>query len=93
VILLSVVVLQLQDFLVPQLGSEFMPRSESAEFTVGLSSRKGQPRKDQQYCRQDEEILKSLLGEKVRLILYPVGSDNTSSLSLSFASRGENTAS
>jgi len=94
VILLSVVVLAVAGLLVPQLGSEFMPRSESAEFTVRLKLPEGTSlERTNNTAVRTEEIIKSLLGEKVRLIYTQSGSDNTSSLSLSSASRGENTAS
>ncbi len=94
VILVSILVLAAAGFLVPRLGSEFMPRSESAEFTVRLRLPEGTSlERTNNTAVRTEEIIKSLLGEKVRLIYTQSGSDNTSSLSLSSVSKGENNAS
>ncbi len=94
VILLSVLILAAAGFLVPRLGSEFMPRSESAEFTVKLKLPEGTSlERTNNTAVRTEEIIKSLLGEKVSLIYTQSGSDNTSSLSLSSGSKGENNAS
>ena len=94
VILLSVIFLAAAGFLVPRLGSEFMPRSESAEFTVRLRLPEGTSlERTNNTAVRTEEIINSLLGEKVRLIYTQSGSDNTSSLSLSSGSKGENNAS
>ncbi len=94
VILVSILVLAASGFLVPRLGSEFMPRSESAEFTVRLRLPEGTSlERTNNTAVRTEEIIKSLLGEKVRLIYTQSGSDNTSSLSLSSVSKGENNAS
>ena len=41
VIMLSVILLAIAGLLIPRLGSEFMPKSESAEFTVGLKLPEG----------------------------------------------------
>ena len=94
VIILSVLILAAAGFLVPRLGSEFMPRSESAEFTVKLRLPEGTSlERTNNTAVRTEEIIKSLLGEKVSLIYTQSGSDNTSSLSLSSGSKGENNAS
>lgn len=94
VILLSILILAASGFLVPRLGSEFMPRSESAEFTVKLRLPEGTSlERTNNTAVRTEEIIRSLLGEKVRLIYTQSGSDNNSSLSLTAGSKGENTAS
>lgn len=94
VILLSVVMLGAAALLFPKLGSEFMPRSESAEFTVRLKLPEGTSlERTNNTAVRTEEIIKSLLAGKVRLIYTQSGSDNTSSLSLASESGGENTAS
>ena len=94
VILLSILILAASGFLVPRLGSEFMPRSESAEFTVKLRLPEGTSlERTNNTAVRTEEIISSLLGEKVRLIYTQSGSDNNSSLSLTAGSKGENTAS
>ena len=94
VILLSILILIAAGLLVPRLGSEFMPRSESAEFTVKLKLPEGTSlERTNNTAVRTEEIIKSLLGEKVSLIYTQSGSDNTSSLSLSSGSKGENNVS
>ena len=39
--MLSVIILAIAGLLIPRLGSEFMPKSESAEFTVELKLPEG----------------------------------------------------
>lgn len=94
VILLSVFILVIAGLLVPKLGSEFMPRSESAEFTVGLKLPEGTSLdRTNSTAIKAEEIIKVLLGEKLKLIYTQAGEDNTSTLSQSSDIKGENTAS
>jgi len=79
---------------IPRLGSEFMPRSESPEFSVGLKLPEGTSlERTNSTAVKAEGIIKDLLGEKVRLIYTQSGKDNTSSLSQISNVRGENTAS
>jgi HAE1 family hydrophobic/amphiphilic exporter-1 len=94
VILLSVVLLAATALLVPQLGSEFMPRSESVEFTVGLTLPEGTSlERTFSTAQKTEGIIRELLGEKIKLIYSQSGEDNTSTLSQATAVRGENSAS
>jgi HAE1 family hydrophobic/amphiphilic exporter-1 len=94
VILLSAAMLAISGVLVPRLGSEFMPKSESAEFTVGLKLPEGTSlERTNSTASKTEGIIKELLGEKVRLIYTQAGEDNTSTLSQSSDIKGENTAS
>jgi hydrophobic/amphiphilic exporter-1 (mainly G- bacteria), HAE1 family len=94
VILLSVVMLAIAGLLIPQLGSEFMPKSESAEFTVGLKLPEGTSlERTNSTAVKTEEVIKELLGEKLKLIYTQSGEDNTSTLSQSSDVKGENTAS
>jgi len=94
VILLSAAMLAISGVLVPRIGSEFMPKSESAEFTVGLKLPEGTSlERTNSTASKTEGIIKELLGEKVRLIYTQSGEDNTSTLSQSSDIKGENTAS
>ncbi len=94
VILLSVIVLTIAGLMVPRLGSEFMPRSESAQFTVGLKLPEGTSLyRTNSTAIKTEEIIKDLLGEKLKLIYTQSGEDNTSTLSQTSNVKGENTAS
>ena len=94
VILLSVVLLAATALLVPQLGSEFMPRSESAEFTVGMTLPEGTSlERTFSTAQKTEAIIRELLGEKISLMYSQSGEDNTSTLSQATVVRGENSAS
>ena len=80
--------------LIPRLGSEFMPRSESAEFTVGLKLPEGTSlERTNSTAVKTEGIIKELLGEKLKMIYTQSGEDNTSTLSQTSNVKGENTAS
>lgn len=93
VILLSAILLGATALLIPKLGSEFMPRSESAEFTVELTLPEGTSlERTFGTAERTEEIIRELLGEKIRLIYCQSGQDNTSSLSQTSSVSGENTA-
>ena len=94
VILLAVLIMAVTALSIPRLGSEFMPRSESPEFSVGLKLPEGTSlERTNSTAVKAEGIIKDLLGEKVRLIYTQSGKDNTSSLSQISNVRGENTAS
>ncbi len=94
VIILSVVLLAVSTLLIPQLGSEFMPKSESAEFTVELRLPEGTSlERTFSTAAKTEGIIRELFGEKLKLIYSQSGEDNTSTLSQSSATKGENTAS
>ena len=94
VILFSVLILAGTAFLIPQLGSEFMPKSESAEFTVGLNLPEGTSlERTNSTAVKTEGIIKQLLGEKLKMIYTQAGEDKTSTLSQSSEVKGENTAS
>lgn len=94
VIILSILILALSALLVPQLGSEFMPRRESAEFTIGLTLPEGTSlERTNSTAIRAEQIIKDLLAEKVKMIYTQSGEDNTSSLGQISGTKGENTAS
>jgi HAE1 family hydrophobic/amphiphilic exporter-1 len=81
-------------FLIPQLGSEFMPRSESAQFTVGLTLPEGTSlERTFSTAEKTEGIIRELLGEKIKLIYSQAGEDNTSTLNQTTSVKGENSAS
>ncbi|MBA4321568.1 MAG: AcrB/AcrD/AcrF family protein [Odoribacter sp.] len=94
VIILSIVLLAVTILLIPRLGSEFMPKSESAEFTIGIKLPEGTSlERTFSTASKTESIVRELLGEKIRMIYCQSGADNTSTISQSSASKGENTAS
>jgi len=94
VILLSLILLAGTALILPQLGSEFMPKSESAQFTTELKLPEGTSiERTFSTAEMTEKIIRELLGEKVRLIYTQAGADNTSTLNQTTALKGENTAS
>jgi HAE1 family hydrophobic/amphiphilic exporter-1 len=94
VILLSAILLAGTALLIPQLGSEFMPKSESAEFTVELKLPEGTSlERTYSTAAKTEGIIKELLGEKLKIIYCQSGKDNTSTVSQTSSLKGENTAS
>jgi HAE1 family hydrophobic/amphiphilic exporter-1 len=94
VILFSAILLILTALLIPKLGNEFMPKSESAEFTVNLKLPEGTSlERTQSTTMKTGEIIRELLPGKIKMIYSQAGADNTSTLSQSANTSGENTAS
>jgi HAE1 family hydrophobic/amphiphilic exporter-1 len=94
VILLAFIIMAISALLIPRLGSEFMPRSESPQFTISLKLPEGTSlERTNSTAVNAEGIIKDLLGEKLRMIYTQSGADNTSSLNQATDVRGENTAS
>ncbi|MCU0362653.1 MAG: efflux RND transporter permease subunit [Bacteroidales bacterium] len=78
---------------IPMLGSEFMPKSESAEFTLNLTLPEGTSlERTRSTAEKTEDIVRGLLGEKIDMIYSMSGSDNNSTVDQGGAIRGENTA-
>jgi HAE1 family hydrophobic/amphiphilic exporter-1 len=94
VIILSIVLMGITGLLIPRLGSEFMPKSESAEFTIQLKLPEGTSlERTFSTATKTEGIIRELLGEKVKLIYCQSGADNTSTISQTSNLKGINTAS
>jgi len=94
VILISVILMVSTGLLIPRLGNEFMPKTESAEFTIDLKLPEGTSlQRTQSTAAKTEGIIRDLLGDKIKMIYCQSGPDNNSSLNLTSGSRGENTAS
>jgi hydrophobic/amphiphilic exporter-1 (mainly G- bacteria), HAE1 family len=93
VILLSVLLMVGSGLLIPRLGNEFMPKSESAEFTVNLKLPEGTSLlRTESTTSKTEGIIRELLGDKIKMIYCQAGADNNSSLNLTTGNKGENTA-
>jgi HAE1 family hydrophobic/amphiphilic exporter-1 len=93
VIILSVVLMGLTAFFIPRLGSEFMPKASSSEFTIELTLPEGTSLgRTESTVGKVEGIIKQLLGEKIAMIYSQAGKENTSSLSQSTVARDENYA-
>jgi hydrophobic/amphiphilic exporter-1 (mainly G- bacteria), HAE1 family len=94
VIIFSVILMVISAFLIPRLGSEFMPKAVSSEFTIDLTLPEGTNLTSTQHTVQKTEgAIKELLGEKTDMIYSQAGGDNNSSVSQTAVSRKENHAS
>ncbi len=94
VILLSVVLLAGSALLIPHLGSEFMPKSESAEFTLSIKLPEGTSlERTFSTAQKTEGIIRELLGDKLEMVYLQAGEDNTSSLGQTSSLQGDNSAS
>jgi len=93
VILFSLILMGLTALLIPKLGSEFMPRAASSEFTIELTLPEGTSlERTESTVSKAEGIIRQLLGEKVAMIYSQAGGENTTSLSQSTVARNENYA-
>jgi HAE1 family hydrophobic/amphiphilic exporter-1 len=94
VIILSLALMGSTALLLPKLGSEFMPKSESSEFTVELKLPEGTDlERTKSTSSKTESIIRELLENKIKIIYNQAGVDNTSSLNQTTTYTGENTAS
>ena len=93
VIIASVIIMVIAALLIPQLGNEFMPRSESAEFTVNLKLPEGTSLDlTERTTASAEKSIRQLLGNKIILIYSQAGSDKNSTFSQTGQAEGENVA-
>jgi hydrophobic/amphiphilic exporter-1 (mainly G- bacteria), HAE1 family len=91
VIFLSVILMGLTALLIPRLGSEYMPKSASAEFTIGLKLPEGTNlERTQSTIQKIEGTIRELLGEKIRMIYSQAGGDVTSTTTQSATAKNEN---
>jgi len=94
VIILSIVLMAGTALLIPRLGSEFMPKSESSGFTVNLKLPEGTSlERTFSTAKKTEDIIRELLGDKIDIIYCQAGKSNTSSITETTATKGENNAS
>jgi HAE1 family hydrophobic/amphiphilic exporter-1 len=94
VILLSLVLMGMTVLIIPKLGSEFMPKSESAEFTLNLKLPEGTSLlRTSATVDKTEGIIRELLGKKIKMIYSQAGTDNNSSINQTSGTKGENIAS
>jgi hydrophobic/amphiphilic exporter-1 (mainly G- bacteria), HAE1 family len=94
IIILSFLLMGASALLIPHLGSEFMPKSESAEFTVDLKLPEGTSlERTASTASKTEGIIRELVGDKIKMIYTQVGTITASTISQSSFNEGENTAS
>ncbi len=93
VIIITIVVLGLSSLLLPRIGSEYLPKASTGEFTVELTMDEGtQLERTYAAVSNMEEVLKDLLGDRIESIFSQVGPDVTSG-STKDVLQDENTAS
>ncbi len=94
VIILSILLMGGTALLIPMLGSEFMPRSESAEFTIDIKLPEGTSlARTESTVIEAENVIRSMLGKRIKLVYCQAGADNTAASGQSGEITGENTAS
>jgi HAE1 family hydrophobic/amphiphilic exporter-1 len=93
VIILSILFMGLTVLLIPKLGSEYMPKSASSEFTIGLKLPEGTNlQRTQSTIKEIEGTIKELLGNKIRMIYSQAGGDINTTTAQSATSTNENVA-
>jgi HAE1 family hydrophobic/amphiphilic exporter-1 len=93
IIISSLVLMAFTVLLIPKLGSEFMPKSESSEFTVEITLPEGTSlARTESTIKKTEGIINEILGEKVRMIYSQAGGDNSATISQTASVKNENYA-
>ncbi len=93
IIVFSVILLAGTALILPRIGSEFMPRAESPEFTMELRLPEGSTLNlTASTVRNTENVIRSLLGDDIDMIYSQAGGSTGSSLSSTRSIRSENQA-
>jgi HAE1 family hydrophobic/amphiphilic exporter-1 len=93
IIILAALLLGGTWLILPHVGSEFMPRTESNEFTVELKLPEGtRLERTAETTLQIEEIIKNLLGERVKMVYSHTGANTTTGGSETDMFRNENSS-
>jgi HAE1 family hydrophobic/amphiphilic exporter-1 len=93
VIILSILFMGLTVLLIPKLGSEYMPKSASSEFTIGLKLPEGTNlQRTQNTIKEIEGTVKELLGDKISMFYSQAGGDINTTTTQSATSTNENVA-
>lgn len=93
VIIISLVLLAVTAYILPRVGSEFMPGAESTDFTVELRLQEGTSlERTAETTRKIENIIKDILGEKVDMLYSHSGLSTTTGTGTADLFRDENTS-
>jgi HAE1 family hydrophobic/amphiphilic exporter-1 len=93
IIVLTLIMMGLTALLIPKLGSEFMPKATSAEFTIELTLPQGTSlERTASTVSKTEGIIREILGDKVEMIYNQSGGDKSNSSSQSTENVSENYA-
>jgi len=92
VIILSIVLIALTAYILPYVGSEYLPKSGTGEFSIEVQLKEGtQIERTAGTVKNIESIVKEVLGDKLDMIYSQVGPTNSSSSEKSVF-QNENTA-
>jgi hydrophobic/amphiphilic exporter-1 (mainly G- bacteria), HAE1 family len=93
IVILALILMGLTALLIPKLGSEFMPKAVSSEFTIELTLPEGTSlERTASTASKTEGIIRGLLGDKIDMIYIQAGGDNNTSVSQSAETVTENYA-
>ncbi len=91
VIGLAIVLLAATTFIIPRVGSEFMPGAESSEFTIEMKLEEGTTlERTAETAREMENIIKDMLGDKIKMIYSQSGMSTATGSNESDLFRDEN---
>jgi len=93
VITVSLVLMALSFLLIPFIGSEFMPKTDSKEFTISVKMAEGTSLvRTSTAISSMESMIKELLGDDVQSVYSKIGPSTGTSTSATAIYEGENTA-
>lgn len=93
VIILSLILLGTTAYILPRVGSEFMPRAQSSEFSIELKLKEGtRLERTAETAEKIEQIINDMLGDRVAMIYTHSGQKTTTGSNESDLFRDENTA-
>jgi len=93
VIIISLVLMGLSFLLIPFIGSEFMPKTDSKEFTISVKMAEGTSLiRTSTAIASMETMIRELLGEDIQSVYSKIGPSTGTSTSATAIYEGENTA-
>ena len=93
IIAVSLVLMALSFLLIPYIGSEFMPKTDSKEFTINVKMAEGTSlERTSSAIGSIEKMLRELLSDDIQSVFSKIGPSTGSSTSSTAVYEGENTA-
>ncbi len=93
VIILSIILLAGTAYILPKVGSEFMPRAQSSEFTIELKLQEGTMlERTAETTAEIENLIRELLGDKLKTLYSHSGMTTTTGTGETDLFRDENTS-
>ncbi len=91
--IVSLILMGLSFLLIPYIGSEFMPKTDSKEFTVNVKMSEGTSlERTSKAVSSIEGMLKELLGDELQSVYSKIGPSTETTTSATTVYEGENTA-